>query len=355
MHVAPLLETLSLARTREGFCAPNPSVGAVVVRAGEIIARGCHFAAGHPHAEVEALKNVSDLADCTLYVSLEPCSHTGKRTPPCAQMLIERGVKRVVFAYLDPNPQVAGRGAALLREAGVECLHLPLPEIDAFYEPYAHWTRTHRPFTTAKLALTLDGKIGLDDLPVAITGESLQQQTHLARRNADAILTTARTVRADDPALNSRLDPEAPVGKPLYVLDARAETPVEARIFQTASEVTIFVQEPNARATALAEKGARIVVLPAEGLYSERLSLPAALERIGADGRHTLWIEAGGRLFQSLHEQALLQRALLYVAPKWLGEQGVPAFRAPASDLFSDATSIAWRGQGRDAVCEVTF
>src|SRR4051812_30017334 len=125
MSLSPLLETLSLARSRRGFCAPNPCVGAVLVRDGVILARGCHDGPGTPHAEAAALAGVGDdaLRGASLFVSLEPCCHTDKRTPPCAQLLIQRGVERVVFAHRDPNPEVSGRGEAMLLAAGVVCEH----------------------------------------------------------------------------------------------------------------------------------------------------------------------------------------------------------------------------------------
>src|SRR5688572_12392757 len=154
-----LRAALDEARRGRGLCAPNPAVGAVLVQKDFIVSKGYHHGAGLPHAEVEALADVrEDLSQATLYVTLEPCCHQG-RTPPCTRFLIERGIKKVVYGHQDPNPVVAGKGEAELRAAGVEVTHLPLPEVERFYRSYDHWTRTGRPFVTAKLALSLDGKI----------------------------------------------------------------------------------------------------------------------------------------------------------------------------------------------------
>ena len=138
-----LINALRLAETRRGFCSPNPSVGAVVVKDGRIIGQGCHFASGSPHAEVEALSACSeDPAGSTIYVTLEPCCHWGK-TPPCTSLLIEKKVGKVVYGFPDPNPVVEGKGAEALQHAGIPCERENNPEVNRFYESYAYWTTTH--------------------------------------------------------------------------------------------------------------------------------------------------------------------------------------------------------------------
>src|SRR5262249_16751153 len=151
---------LEQAQKHRGFCAPNPAVGAVMVKGGEVIGCGHHEGPGSPHAEVIALNSVTDLAlakNSTLYVTLEPCCHWG-RTPPCTDLLIKTGIKKVIYGFADPNPQVNGEGDKILRQAGIESTHHSLPEIDEFYTSYTHWWRTKLPYVTAKLAQSADEK-----------------------------------------------------------------------------------------------------------------------------------------------------------------------------------------------------
>ncbi|MGB6976420.1 MAG: bifunctional diaminohydroxyphosphoribosylaminopyrimidine deaminase/5-amino-6-(5-phosphoribosylamino)uracil reductase RibD, partial [Gammaproteobacteria bacterium] len=236
-----LLEALELAELRRGFCAPNPAVGAVVVKQGRVLATGYHKASGQPHAEAEALGSLGDEArGATLYVTLEPCCHLGKKTPPCTELLIARGIREVYYGFTDPNPQVAGLGAQALQAAGIPCKHVPLASIDEFYQSYAHWWQTRQPWLTAKLALSLDGKIaGAKGKRMNITGAELQQYTHTLRHQADALLTTARTILNDDPQMNVRLGDKV-IAKPLYIIDRELYLPLTARIWQTAKTICIL-------------------------------------------------------------------------------------------------------------------
>lgn len=351
-----LRQALEQARKGRGTCAPNPAVGAVVVHKNFVISSGYHHGAGLPHAEVEALAPVGgEAAESALYVTLEPCCHWG-RTPPCTQLIIDGGIREVVYAFRDPNPEVSGKGAMALKAAGIDCRHLPLPEIDRFYQSYQYWTETKLPWITAKLAMTLDGKIAATDgVPVAITGEAVARVTHEGRKQADALLTTARTIACDDPRLDARVGTEAE-GKPLYVLDRTAATSVDARIFSTAKSVTIFYGDDGSpdRVSALRAAGAQMrqVGTSATG---DGLDLKQVLASIGDDGRHDLWVEAGGTLFEGLLKMRAINRALLYVAPKWLGASAVPAFSDAASELLSQARSTKWEGHGPDALCEVLW
>ncbi len=181
-------KTLTLAEQRRGFCAPNPAVGAVVVKNEKIIGSGAHQQCGEPHAEVLALQAAGEAArGATLYVSLEPCCHWG-RTPPCSELIIQSGISAVYYAYRDPNPAVAGQGAEKLRAAGIDCHYVAMPEADDFYASYYYWTEHHRPRVTAKIALSLDSKIaGVNGQPLTITGVPLQQYTHHGRQHSDAL------------------------------------------------------------------------------------------------------------------------------------------------------------------------
>lgn len=353
MTVEFLKTALELAEIRRGFCAPNPSVGAVVVKKNHIIASGYHFASGHPHAEVEALRAVREKTDdVTLYVTLEPCCHRNKKTPPCTDLLIERGIKKVVYGFRDPNPAVAGMGEKTLQAADIECVYYPIPEIDEFYRSYQHWWQTQTPFVTAKLAMSLDGKIaGENGERITITSHNAQQFTHLQRKRSDAILTTAQTIIVDDPLLNARIENEI-VAKPLYILDRQLKTPLTANIFQSAKSLTFFHDDSvNAQTKALFEQhNVRCVMMPT---HANKLDLTKIIKFIGSEGVHDLWIEAGGQCFSAFAGENLLQCGLIYVAPKWLGETAQAAF--DKADFFAKAHQMSWHALNPDAMCKLLF
>ncbi len=345
-----LRQALDQAEVRRGQTCPNPAVGAVLVREGEVVGVGYHWGAGFPHAEVRAVEASAGKAiGATLYVTLEPCCHTDKRTPPCTKLIRESGITRVVYGYRDPNPKVSGNGEAALKEAGIACEYLPLPEIEKFYEGYRRWTLTARPQVTAKIAVSLDGKIaGPNGARVALTGEEAAKVTHAGRKRADAILTTVRTVRNDDPRLDARVE-SGEVPKPVFVLDRRAELPLDAKVWKTAKGLVVLHGEeaPAENVAKLSGQGATLIQI---GLDESGLDLNDALAAVGKLGFHTLWVEAGGRLFQSLLQKRLLSRALVYVAPVLVGE-GTSAFSISSSAL-SGAKSVSWSTAGRDTVGE---
>lgn len=350
-HTNYLQQALTLAQKKRGFCAPNPSVGAVVVKNNHIIATGYHSGAGKAHAEVEALKQLSEeeSAGAAIYITLEPCCHQGK-TPPCTTLLIQRGIKTVYYGFTDPNPLVFGQGRQQLEAAGIECIHYPLPEIEAFYQSYLYWTKTQRPFVTAKLAMSLDGKIaGPGGKCVNITGNEAQIFTHQRRKHSDAILTTVKSTLQDDPQLNIRLEGEI-LGKPVYVLDTHLAFPLNARLFKTAEKIILLHAEKadQNRKQALESKGVRCVPIP---LRDDRIDPSKALAQIGQDGVHDLLLEAGGTCFESFILANQVQRAFVYVALKWLGAEAQSAFQGGTS-IFSKATHLQWHVLGEDAVCE---
>lgn len=349
-----LLKALQLAQIRKGFCAPNPSVGAVVVKDDQIIGEGYHWAPGLPHAEVNALAGLGDAAQgATVYVSLEPCCHFG-RTPPCTHLLIESRVARVVYGYRDPNPRVAGGGEAALVAAGIACEQLALPEINEFYNSYGFWTLKQCPWVTLKIAASLDGKIaGEQGTPYPLTGPELKQWTHQHRQHNDAILTTVKTIIQDDPRLDVRL-PHATLQKPVYILDRQAQLPLNAKVLSTASSLTIFhsSEAPAERLVAIEALGVATAMMP-ENKWG--LDLSFVLKYIGAAGVQALWVEAGGRCFQGFVEQGLAQAAYWYVAPIWLGEGAQSAMTVPPKILFQGAKQILWHGMGQDAVLHVQW
>jgi diaminohydroxyphosphoribosylaminopyrimidine deaminase/5-amino-6-(5-phosphoribosylamino)uracil reductase len=350
-----LLQALHLAHRRKGFCAPNPSVGAVVVKNGEILGEGYHEAPGMPHAEVNAIKASGEAAaGAVVYVSLEPCCHVG-RTPPCTDLLIASRVERVVYGYRDPNPKVAGGGEAALQKAGIPCELLALPEVSEFYKSYGFWTREHRPWVTLKIAASLDGKIaGEQGAPYRLTGDALKQWTHQHRQSHDALLTTVKTIIQDDPQLNVRL-PSLTLAKPVYVLDRQAQLPLNAKVLGTASSVTVFhgTDVSAERLSALESVGVLTVLFP-ENKWG--LDLSFVLDYLGAAGVQALWVEAGGRCFESFIAQGLAQEAYWCIAPVWLGETAYSAMRDSTPDtLFQGSKQISWHSVGEDAVLHIQW
>lgn len=322
MHKQYLLAALKQAWLGRGVCAPNPSVGAVAVLNGDIIAQAFHCGAGTPHAELLVLEQLPAGADkITLYVTLEPCNHWG-RTPPCVDAIIQRGIKHVVYAYKDPNTVVAANNTPqLLSEQGVVVEHMPQTEIDAFYESYHYWTQTQRPWVTVKMAQTFDGKIaGPDGRRVSLSNALCAEFTHQQRAYADIILTTATTVNQDDPLLNVRL----PVGerkKPVAILDARGVLHPNARVLQTALQCHVYYAEE--RTLSLPHSACRYHAVPT---HNGELSLEHVLSHLGQLGYHDVWVEAGGRLFSALHRARLVNRTYLYLVPNTLGEAALSAY-----------------------------
>jgi diaminohydroxyphosphoribosylaminopyrimidine deaminase/5-amino-6-(5-phosphoribosylamino)uracil reductase len=344
---------LQLAARRRGFCAPNPAVGAVVVKDGEVINEGVHWAYGHPHAEVMALQSLGEKAvGAQVYVTLEPCSHHGK-TPPCTDLLIQSKVREVFYGMRDPNPRVSGCGAEVLRRASIPCQLLSDPTIENFYQSYQYWLATGLPWVTLKLAVSLDGKIaGPQGIPAKITGEECQHFTHRRRFHSDAILTTAATIIADNPQLNARYKNDI-VAKPLYVLDSHLRIPLTARVFHTAHPLVIFhsPEAPAEKRAQLLEAGANCREVAAA---NSELNLREILTSIGADGRHDLWVEAGGRCFENFITAKLAHCVFIYVAPKMLGAEATPAF-SQAFDWHASPEKIQWTQCGADAIAEINL
>jgi diaminohydroxyphosphoribosylaminopyrimidine deaminase/5-amino-6-(5-phosphoribosylamino)uracil reductase len=316
---------LTLAEKRQGFCAPNPAVACVIVKNNTIVGEGYHLQAGADHAEVMALKACKEQANgADVYVSLEPCCHHG-RTPPCTQALIKAGVARVFFAYQDPNPQVAGQGVVQLRDAGIVCEQVSMPMFNRFYRAYDHWQQTGRPWVMVKLAMSLDGKIAAKDgTPLALTGPALAKLTHRYRYHSDAVLTSLRTIEADDPQLNARID-DGVFAKPLMILDRRCALSEHAQVLQTAASIVVFhgEQAPAKDRARLEGLGVRLCCVSRASTGG--LCLSSIISKIGALGYHQLWIEAGGQLCSSLLARHAADQFLLYLTPKLLGE-GRPAF-----------------------------
>ncbi len=350
-----LLQALAVSQDRLGSCAPNPAVGAVVVKDGVVLATGKHLQAGSPHAEVDALNKVVgyDLEGAILYVTLEPCCHWG-RTPPCIDLIIGKKISAVYYGYKDPNPVVSGEGERLLKAAGIVCEMIAVKEIYDFYRYYQYWHDYKVPWVDVKLAISLDGKIaGHGMRPVAITGQATQRFTHKNRQTHDAILTTARTVIQDNPQLNVRLNGKE-FKKPVYVLDRELKILPTAKIFSTAEKITIF-HGPGVsldKRIELVQKGA---VCKEVLVSNKKLDLSFVLSCIGEDGMQSVWAEVGGECFESFVQLQLAQRGFLCLAPKILGEMAYSAKMKPL-EILSNAKNVTWLAKdSEDMICELTW
>lgn len=311
---------LDLAASAKGRTNPNPVVGAILVKDGVIVGSGLHRKAGEPHAEVHAFRMAGDHAEgATLYVTLEPCSHFGK-TPPCANLVKESNVARVVVAMEDPNPQVAGRGIGLLREAGIK-VEVGVLEKEArmLNERFVHNMVTRTPFVISKVAMTLDGKIAAyNGHSKWITGEESRHNVHLLRNEVDAILVGIGTVLADDPMLTTRL---ATGGKnPIrVVLDSDLKTPLEAKVTDTTEAKTWIVVKEGAdleKVKVLEEKGIKIISVPK---IDSGLDLSVLLNTLYEKGITDLLVEGGSEINGSFLRAGLINKFSVYIAPKILG------------------------------------
>jgi diaminohydroxyphosphoribosylaminopyrimidine deaminase/5-amino-6-(5-phosphoribosylamino)uracil reductase len=322
MNPAFMREALDLARKGRALTSPNPMVGAVVVRDGEVVGRGFHTFAGLDHAEIIALAQAGEKArGATIYLNLEPCSHQG-RTPPCVDALIQAGVAHVVAPLEDPNPQVAGRGFGKLREAGIVVEVAPdfAAEAGKLNQPFLHFMRTNRPLVTLKTAITLDGKISApDDNRGWITSERARAHVQELRHDHDAILTGIGTVLADDCLLSDRTG--LPRCRPLLrvVLDSQLRLPPDSKMARSAAGDVVVVTTSAAsaeRRQRLETLGIQVLVFDGPG---GRADLQSVVDWLGRQSCLSLMIEAGSKLNWTALESGLVDRIFFYYGPKILG------------------------------------
>ena len=317
--------TLALAELGRGLVSPNPMVGAVVVRDDRIVGEGHHEGPGLPHAEILALREAGEAArGATLYVNLEPCNHQG-RTGPCTEAIIEGGVTRVVAAMRDPNPIVDGRGFARLREAGVEVREGVLrEEAERLNEAFAKHVRTGLPFVTWKMAASLDGKVASrDGTSRWITGPEARADVHRLRAASDAIVVGAGTALADDPSLTVRM-PGYRGRPPLRVLvDARGRVSARGDLFSGEAPTLVATTSlaPEERRGEWAAAGAEVLVYEAEG---ERVPLARLMEDLGKRDVQAVLLEGGPTLAWSALEEGVVDRVVVYLAPKLIGGAEAP-------------------------------
>ena len=314
---------LLLAERGRGRTAPNPVVGAVIVRRGEVVGEGWHRAIGRDHAEVEALARAGRQArGATLYVTLEPCAHWG-RTPPCADALIAAGIARCVVAIRDPDPRVNGRGLARLRAAGVRVeVGLLAEQARAQLAGYRRAHERGLPRITWKVAATLDGRIAdARGRSRWITGAAARADGHRLRAASDAIVVGAGTARADDPRLTARAGTSPREVQPLRVIvDSRLSLPRSLGLFRPplarGTVVACTRAAPEARERWLAARGVAVWRLPAK---RGRVELPALAARLAREGRHEVLLEGGATLGAAFLGAGLVQRLVLYSSPLVLG------------------------------------
>jgi len=319
---------LALAEQGIGLTRPNPPVGAVIVRKNRVVGEGWHRRAGGPHAEVYALRSAGRRAQgATLYVTLEPCSTWG-RTPPCTELILASGIRRVVVACRDPNPRHRGRGLRQLRKAGLEVVTgVCRSQAQRLIAPFRKWVETGLPWVTLKLGMSLDGRIA-DGGGASrwITSPEARRRVQELRRKADAILIGRRTAERDDP----RLLPRPARGRRPYrvVVDGRGVLPPTLRLFRDAhaEQTIVFTSRasPQGWRRRITAGGARLVVLPGSG---PRVDLRSVLKKLAEAGILHVLCEGGGILAGQLLKLGLLDEVVLFYGTVFLGEQGIPGVR----------------------------
>jgi diaminohydroxyphosphoribosylaminopyrimidine deaminase/5-amino-6-(5-phosphoribosylamino)uracil reductase len=334
---------LRLAARGRGRVEPNPMVGCVIARGDRVIGQGRHRRFGGPHAEPDAIRRATGtVRGATVYVTLEPCSHHGK-TPPCADLLIDRGVGRVVVAMRDPFRDVAGRGIRRLRRAGI-AVEVGLLEADAreLNAPYLKRIATGRPWVIAKWAMTLDGKIATATGDSKwITSVEARRFAHRVRGRVDAVIVGIGTALADDPELTCRLSRPRRVARRV-VLDSRARLPVDSPLVRTARDVPVLVAvsagAPCKRTHALMEHGCHVVQLPSD---RGRVDVGSLLELLGSLEMTNVLVEGGGAVLGSFLDAGEVDEVMAFVGPSIIGGEGKAPVAGTGADKIAEALRIA--------------
>lgn len=318
---------LKEARKGSGRTSPNPCVGAILVKDGRIIAKGYHKKAGTPHAEVNAIRHSSeDVAGATLYVTLEPCNHTGK-TPPCSQLIVDSGITRVVIGMTDPNPLVNGGGIAFLQNHGVEVKAGILEkECEAINRPFIKYITQQKPLVIMKAGVSLDGRLNYQRGQSGwITGEEAAIAAHKLRNIVDAILVGRNTIEIDNPLLTTRLIRGKTKNPVRIIVDSELSSPLTSRVFQAdnASAPTwVFhaIDAPPAEIARFLANGIRLFPIERKG---KSLDLVQLLEVLGKQEICSVLVEGGAKIHGSFLKEKLVDYAHLFVAPVFAGDKGV--------------------------------
>lgn len=318
---------LELAALAVGRTSPNPLVGAILVKDGEVVGEGYHRKAGTPHAEVHALQAAGDDArDATLYVTLEPCSHYG-RTPPCADAVVKAGVKRVVIACLDPNPSVSGEGLRIIQDAGLETTVGVLgEEARRLNEVFFKYIETGIPFITLKVATTLDGKIATSTGDSRwISSETSRKYVHKLRNIYDAIMVGIGTVLKDDPMLNTRLDREDTRDPVRIIIDSQLDLPLQSKIARSARQqkTIVFCQRQINQEKLISVQKSGIKVVQVES-SNDKLLLQEVFKILGDMEITSIMVEGGGEINGYLIENNLIDKVYWFIAPKLVGGREAP-------------------------------
>ena len=335
---------LALAVRGRGCTLPNPMVGAVVVRDGRVVGQGWHEYYGGPHAEVNALDDAGEAArGATLYVTLEPCNHTGQ-TPPCTRRILTAGVKAVVVAARDPNPGVTGSGNAWLRKQGVAVTTgVCAAEAVRLNEAFNHFICTRRPFVTLKCAATLDGRMATRTGDSKwVTGEASRRYVHDLRHASAAIMVGINTVKIDDPSLTTRLPAGEGSDPTRIILDTRLAIAPTAKVLrQPSAAPTIVVtgpDTPTAARDAIVAAGGQLMAAP---LREGRIDLIWLMDKLGAMGLASLLIEGGSQVAGAALRAGIVDKLCLFYAPRLLaGDDGIPICGGPGPALMRDSRAV---------------
>jgi len=331
-------EAIRQASKGSGLTSPNPPVGCVIVRGGEIIARGYHRRAGEPHAEIDALGRLGGRGrkGDTLYVTLEPCNHYG-RTPPCTEAILGSGIQRVVVGAKDPNPGVAGGGCRFLAGKGVDVLSGVLEsECRRLIEVFAKYSTTGLPFVVAKSALTLDGWSATSTGHSRwVTGERSRRFVHRLRERMDGVMVGVGTVLADDPSLTVRLAGRRRKEPVRIIVDTHLRIPARANVMRNGASLTLIAvgsKVPAGRRRALEREGVGILVCPER---NGRVDLAALMKRLGERSITSLLLEGGATLMGSMIRERLVDKFYIFKAPKVLGGgDGIPMVSGPGAETM---------------------
>jgi diaminohydroxyphosphoribosylaminopyrimidine deaminase/5-amino-6-(5-phosphoribosylamino)uracil reductase len=334
---------LALGRRGLGQTAPNPAVGAVIVKDGVILGRGWTQAGGRPHAETQALKRAGKAAEgATLYATLEPCSHKG-RTPPCADAIVRAGIARVVSALVDPNPEVAGAGHFRMAEKGIQVeVGLCADEAKRMHAGHIRRVTEGRPNVLLKLAVSVDGKAGLPGRrPIAITGEAARERVFQMRAENDAILVGIGTVLADDPSLTCRLPGMFERSPTRIVLDAGLKVPLASQVIATVRDTPSWVFAARSASAMgqeiLEQRGAQVFRVDDD---NGRLDLGAVLKVLAEEGITRLMVEGGPRVATSFIETDLVDEVALFRSPKELGAGAIDVLDSMSLDALTQSPRL---------------
>lgn len=333
-----MTQALRLAERGLYTTSPNPRVGCVIVKNGQLIGEGFHLKAGQPHAEVHALRQAGNhTKGATAYVTLEPCSHYG-RTPPCAHALVEAGVSRVVIAMQDPNPLVAGKGIAYLQSHGIEVTSgLLQTQAQALNPGFILRMTQQRPYVRLKVAASLDGKTALaNGASQWITSAASRKDVHHWRARSCAMLTGIGTVLHDDPSLTVR-EVDTPRQPLRVIVDSQLRIPLNARVLHGGHAVIAYAQAPQDKLALLQAQGVQTIDLPdAAG----QIDINALLKTLAQQQINEVMVEAGAGLNGAMLQSGLVDELLMYYAPKLMGNTGAGMFNLPAFETMSQALDL---------------